>query len=46
MKLEEAIKEKKQELAKHKAIMFHHENAMPDICLATCTKLFQFGCDQ
>ena len=43
MKLEEAIKEKKPELANHKLIVFHHDNARPHTYLATRTKLLELG---
>ena len=43
MKLEEAIKEKRLELANRKGIMFYHDNARPHTSLATRTKLLEFG---
>ena len=43
MKLEEATKEKKPELAHRKEIVFHHDNAKPHASLATCTKLLELG---
>lgn len=43
VKLEEAIKEKRPELANRKGIMFHHDNARPHTSLATRTKLLELG---
>lgn len=43
MKLKEAIKEKRPELAKRKGIVFHHDNARPHTFLATHTKLLELG---
>ncbi|XP_026674121.1 histone-lysine N-methyltransferase SETMAR-like [Ceratina calcarata] len=43
MKLEEAIKEKRPELANCKGIVFHHDNARPHTSLATRTKLLELG---
>ncbi|XP_025160455.1 uncharacterized protein LOC105180994 [Harpegnathos saltator] len=43
MKLEEAIKEKRPELANRKGIVFHHDNARPHTSLATRTKLLELG---
>ena len=41
VKLEEAFKEKRPELANRKGIVFHHDNAMPHTSLATRTKLLE-----
>ena len=43
LKLEEAIKEKRRELANHKGIEFHHDNAGSHTSLATRTKLLELG---
>ncbi|KAK2580003.1 hypothetical protein KPH14_010768 [Odynerus spinipes] len=43
MKLEDAIKEKRPELANRKGIVFHHDNARPHTSLATRTKLLELG---
>ncbi|KAL6418273.1 hypothetical protein ACFW04_012229 [Cataglyphis niger] len=43
MKLEEAIKEKRPELANRKGIVFHHDNARSHTSLATRTKLLELG---
>ena len=43
VKLEEATKEKRPELANRKEIMFHHDNARPHTSLATRTKLLELG---
>lgn len=42
-KLDEAIKEKRPELANRKGIVFHHDNAKPHTSLATREKLLEFG---
>jgi len=43
VKLEEAIKEKKPELANRKGIVFHHDNVRPHTPLVTRTKLLELG---
>ena len=43
VKLEEAIKEKRPELANRKGIVFHHDDARLHTSLATRTKLLEFG---
>ena len=43
VKLEEAIKEKRPELANRKGIVFHHDSARPHTSLATRTKLLELG---
>ena len=43
MKLEEAVKEKRPELANRKGIVFHNDNARPHTSLATRMKLLELG---
>lgn len=43
MKLDEAIKEKRSELANRKGIVFHHDNARPHTSLVTRRKLLELG---
>lgn len=42
-KLNEAVKEKRPELANRKGIVFHHDNARPHTSLATRGKLLELG---
>jgi len=43
MKLDEAIKEKRPELANRRGLVFHHDNARPHTSLATRRKLLELG---
>lgn len=43
MKLDEAIKEKRPELANRKGIVFHHDNARPHTSLVTRGKLLELN---
>ncbi|XP_015437444.1 PREDICTED: histone-lysine N-methyltransferase SETMAR-like [Dufourea novaeangliae] len=43
LKLDEAIKEKRPELANRKGIVFHHDNARPHTSLVTRGKLLELG---
>ena len=43
VELEEAIEEKRPELANRKGIVFHHDDARPHTSLATRTKLLELG---
>ena len=43
VKLEEAIKEKRPELANCRGIVFHHDNVRPHTSLETRTKLVELG---